>query len=239
MKRAACYLITVLCLCVVQNAYAKKVKTGVDTDNLYADSRYGVTFEKNDSWKFKIKKEKEDKPEMIRTVLNKLVYKIPDERKFSPENWTAPYGGLLIDTTSLSLEQFKGILINTESKNKQRRAIAKIAEILNRGEFIGERRLQVGNLGLGCALTFKEEYKVQTRDFRDNYNVISDHVMGELYLTIQDNKFYVLFFTAERTEYRLAKEEIEKMLTTLKFPVPATAPDSAQVDTTAAAEHTK
>jgi|GEM_PF-3559385 len=199
-------------------AWAGKVKTGKADANVFTDARYGFTFEKNDNWKFKIPKEKPDRPSVYRFELQKSIYQLPHERRFAAETWTIAYGGFFIDTTSLNLEQFKSLLIKENRKHKQKKQLAEVAEIIRDGTCVGEKRYTLGNLGVGCQLTYKEEYDAQIKDYRGVYNIITDHLMGDLYFTVDAGKVSGFFFTAERTDYRICKAEIERMLATLKFP---------------------
>lgn len=197
---------------------AKKAKTAECEGNVLTDNRYAFTFEKNDNWKFKTNKENPEKPEFFRFEIQKTNSQLPLERKFSPESWNIAYGGFFVDTTSLDLDQFKLLLAKQNRKNKQIKSIAKKAEIILTGEVVEERQLKFGNLGPGCDLTFKEEYDVQIRDVKDDYNIITDYLISDVYFAVHGGKVYGFFFTAERAEYRLCKIELEKMLAGLKFP---------------------
>jgi hypothetical protein len=205
-------------ICSSSAARADKQKTGTEDGNLYTDALYGFTFEKNDNWKFNIKDEKPEKPEKFRFRIQEANYQLPPERRFSRETWNVAYGGFFVDTTSLDLDQFKELLVTENRKNKQKNAFTKFAEIVRNGMFVAERRFKFGNLGLGYQLTFKQEYDAQIKDVRGNYDIITDHLMGDVYFTIDAGHVYIFFFTAERAEYRLCKDEIEKMLDTLHFP---------------------
>ncbi|MFC1476221.1 hypothetical protein ACFLQW_04395, partial [Candidatus Zixiibacteriota bacterium] len=70
---------------------------------------------------------------------------------------------------------------------------------------------------------------VQIRDVKDDYDVVTDYLIGDLYFTVYGGKIYGLFFTAERAEYRLCQIEIENMLATVKFPGQEKAKGSAVV----------
>ena len=219
MRKAATFILMLAILLLASSAcWAKKTKTAETDGNLLTDNRYAYTFEKNDNWKFKTNKEKPDKPQFYRFEIQKKSVQMPIERRFSPETWTNAYGGFFVDTTSLNLEQFKALLIGDNPEHKQKKNIVKKAEIIATGEWVGEKHHKFGNLGPGYQLTFKEEYDVQVRDVKDNYNVITDYLMGDVYFAVDAGKVYGFFFTGERAEYRLCKIEIEQMLALLKFP---------------------
>jgi len=205
-------------LCGSTIAWADKGKTGEEDGNVYADALYGFTFKKNDNWKFKIKKENPKKPEKYRFTMQKVVYQLPPERRFSRETWNVAYGGFFIDTTSLDLDGFKTLLIEENRKHKQKSAITKFAEIIRDGVFASEKRITFGNLAPGYLLTFKQEYDLQIKDVRDNYDIVTDHLMGDVYFTVYGGKVYLFFFTSERSEYRLCLEDIDEMLASITFP---------------------
>jgi len=217
-RKLAVFAVLATLLIGAGGTWAKKIKTGQVKENVFTDTRYGFTFEKNDAWKFKTPKEKPDEPQLFRFELQKTSFQLPKERQFAPESWTAAYGGFFIDTTSLNLEQFKTLLTTENRKHKQKKKLAKYAEIIRDGIFVAEKRYTLGNLGEGHRLTFKEEYDAQIVDIKGDYNIITDFLMGEVYFTVKAGKVYGFFFTVERAEYRIVKSEIERMLTTLKFP---------------------
>ena len=200
-------------------ANAGKVKTGAESGNVFTDARYEFTFEKSENWKFKIFDEDPKRPAGYRFRLQKAVYQVPAERQFARDTWTPACGGVFIDTTSMDLEQFKTMLATPDRKNKLRETIGRQAEIIRDG-LVGDikRTDALKKLGPAYQLTFKQEYSAQIKDVRGNYNIITDHLMGDMYVTINAGKAYVFFFTAERAEYRLAREEFERMLASLSFP---------------------
>lgn len=219
MRRETIFIVLLTALLMVPSmSWAKKAKTGEEDGNVFTDAIYGFTFEKNDTWKFKIDKEDPKKPRKYRFQLQKAVYQVPPDRQFSRNTWTAAYGGFFIDTTSLDLEQFKTLLIQENRKHKQKKSITKFAEIIRNGLFGGEKRITLGNLGPGLQLTFKEEYDVEIKDARGNYNIVTDFLMGDAYFTVTGGKVYLFFFTAERPDYRPFKLEIERMLESVAFP---------------------
>lgn len=235
MKKATVLVMALLTAFLFSlTAHAGKIKTGTEDGNVFTDARHGFTFQKNENWKFKFFDENPARPEGFRFRLQKAIYQVPAERQFARDTWTPAYGGFYIDTTSMDLEQFKTLLVTLDRKNKLRETVAKQAEIIREGLVADTKRTNVlGKLGSGYQITFKQEYAAQTKDVRGNYNVITDHLMGDLYLTIAAGKVYMFFFTAERAEYRLVKEEIERMLGSLDFPAkdkpasPSPAADSA------------
>lgn len=221
-----------LVIAVVSNSQAEKAKTADATDNLLTDNVYGYTFEKNDNWKFKTNNENSKNPEFFRFEIQKKNSQIPLERKFSPETWNTAYGSFFVDTTSLTLKQMSALF--QEKNNKQRliKNIGKKTDLINSGEFAEEKDRTFGKIGLGCVLTFKEAYDVQIRDVKDDYNIITDYLIGDVYFTIYGGKIFGFFFVAERAEYGVCKLELEKMIDTIALPGALTteAPADSQCD---------
>jgi len=218
MRIVGVLALSLVLLCGSTSAWAGKQKTGKEEGNVYSDALYGFTFEKNDNWKFKIKKEKPEKPENYRFTIQKVVYQLPPERRFSRETWNVAYGGFFVDTTSLDLDGFKTLLIEENRKHKQKGKFTKFAEIVRDGAFAAEKRITFGNLAPGYQLTYKQEFDLQIKDVRGNYDIVTDFLMGDIYFTVNGGKVYIFFFTSERSEYRLCLQDIGKMLPSITFP---------------------
>lgn len=219
--KSAILAVLVLLLCGTTPALAKKTKTGEVDKNLYTDARYGFTIEKNDNWKFQIHKEKPDKPALFRFNMAKAIYQLPTRRQFSRGTWNVAFGGFFVDTTSLTIEQFKNLLVQEtkeNKKNKQRKEILNVAEIMYLGKFGTERRFIFPKLPRGYRLTYKQDLDIEITDARGGLSVLSEHLMGETYFTIDAGLVYLFFFFSERVEYRICKQDIERMLATLTFP---------------------
>ncbi len=197
---------------------AKKVKTGVVEGNTYTDSRYGFTITKNDNWKFKVEKEKPDEPKRVRVKLQKANYQLPMERKFDPSSWTVAYGGFWIDTTSRTTKEFAAMITDIDYKDKQKKELIKFADLINEGELGTEGKIEFGNLGPGFRLVYKQEYVAEITNLKRETDLVNDYLMGEVYGAVHAGHIYLLFFNAERADYRLCKREIETMLASVYFP---------------------
>lgn len=240
MKKMLAIVLALACVFAVKsNALAEKVETAKIVDNLLTDNMYGYTFEKNDNWKFKTNKDNPQKPEFFRFEIQKKNSQIPLERKYTPETWNAAYGGFFVDTTSLTLKQISALFIEKSNSHRLLKNIGKKTELIADGEFAEEKDRILGKIGPGCALTFKLEYDVQIRDVKDEYNVITDYLIGDVYLTVYGGKIFGFLFVAERSEYGVCKVELEKMIDTITLPGTFNAeapPDSVHDSTTAPTE---
>jgi len=214
---AAMFLAFVVIVAAATISWAEKTKTANVVDNSLTDNQYGFVFEKNDNWKFQTADENPKKPEFFRFEIQKKNSQIPLERKYSPETWNPAYGAFFVDTTSLTLKQIKAMFTEKNAKYQPIKNIAKKTELIKQGLFVEEKDHAFGKLGMGCQLTFKEEYDVQIRDVKDDYDVITDYLIGDMYLTVCADKIFGFLFVAERAEYGVCRTEIEKMLETIAF----------------------
>ncbi len=221
--------LSILCLGLATGAVAKERTADVEGEVL-TDKVYGYTFTKNENWKFDIPKEKPEEPKFLRFEMAKAVFQIPADRAFSPETWTVTYGGFFVDTTSLTLKEFRDTVIRSEDKHKQRKMIAKRFDLMRNGELNEVLDVQFGAFGPAYCMTYSEEYDVQILDRAENYNVITDRLIGDLYFTVHGGHVYGLYFFSERADYRLCRTEVQRMIDSIALVETGEKADSASVE---------
>ena len=199
-------------------AAADKQPVGVVNGNEFTDQLHGYRFEKSDNWKFgKIEKEKVGEPRRLRFTASQTNFIIPENRKFSQENFNPPEIGFWVDTSSLSVEQFAEELKSRKSKLKARKDIDERFRILAQGTFEEQLKIQLDGVD-GRGLRFSFKYQAQIRNAAlDTYNLIDELRLGDIYFVKYAGKMFVVFFSSERPTYRLAKEGVEAMLLKLKI----------------------
>ena len=199
-------------------AAADKQPVGVIAGDVFTDQLHGYRFEKTENWKFgKIEKEKAGDPRHLRMTATQANYIIPENRKFSQENFNAPEIGIWVDTSSLSVDQFAEELKSRKSKLKARKDIDERFRIMAQGNFEEQLKIQLDGVD-GRGLRFSFKYQAQIRNAAlDTYNLIDEVRLGDIYFVKYSGKMIVIFFSSERPTYRLAKEDLETMLTKIKI----------------------
>jgi hypothetical protein len=199
-------------------AAANKQPVGVVAGDVFTDQLYGIRFEKTENWKFgKIEKEEADDPRHLRLTATQTNFIIPENRKFSQENFNSPEIGLWVDTSSLTVEQFAEELKSRKSKLKARKDIDERFRMMVQGNHEEQLKIQLDGVD-GCGLRFSFKYQAQIRNAAlDTYNLIDELRLGDIYFVKYAGKMVVVFFSSERPTYRLAKEDVEAMLLKIKI----------------------
>ncbi len=206
---------------------ADKQPTGIVTGDEFVDQLNGYRFEKLENWKFsKVDKEKPEDPRHIRFTATQSNFVIPENRKFSQENFNPPEIGLWVDTSSLTVEQFAEELKSRKSKLKARRDIGDAFRFLSQGEFQEQLRIQLDGID-GISLQYNYKYQAQLRNAaNDTYKLVDEVRLGDLYFVKYAGKMIVLYYSCERPTYRQVKEEVEKMILAMKIKPPVKTTDT-------------
>lgn len=205
---------------------ADKQPTGAVTGDIFVDQLYGFQFEKLENWKFsKVDKEKPEEPKHIRFTAAQTNFVIPENRKFSQENFNPPEIGIWVDTSSLTVEQFAEELKSRKSKLKARKDLSNAFRFLSQGEFQEQIKIQLDGID-GINLTYNYKYQAQIRNAaNDTYRLVDEVRLGDLYFVKYAGNMIVFFYSCERPTYRQVKEEVEGMILKMKIK-PVKAADS-------------
>jgi hypothetical protein len=89
--------------------------------------------------------------------------------------------------------------------------------MLRKGNFEEQGRIQIDGVD-GFIQQYRADYEAQLYDrARDNYTLIEEVLLGDLYIVKRGDHVFVFHFRAERINYRQVKEEVRKMILTMDF----------------------
>jgi len=220
-RRLVIAVLVAACPMAVSHAAGKQVAGRVD-GNKFVDQLYGFSFEKYDNWTFgKVQQEDPAKPARVRFTLMQQNYEIPADRQSTQESFTPPGLGLWVDTTSLSAESLAAEISNIKSKAKWRKDLAQAASFIDRGTLMDRGPIQInGSDGIRQQYRINYEAQVYNR-VTDKTSVITDALIGDLYVVTNHGRVYAFFFRAERVAYPTLKDQVKGMILTMDFTPPA------------------
>ena len=204
--------------------FAKKVKTAEHKDGVLTDLRLNYTMEIPKNWKVKTFKEKNEAPELLRTLLIQKNYMVnPDADAFDGE-YTIPEVQVYAWETDMTKEAFLDSLKSAvEVHNTQIDLIDKLNLLLS-GEYVAVQEVTLS--GEDCTLAFfKRKWdRTLVGDPSDprlraygGRIVQSIHDVHEIYIFKHNDWLYVIQGIAEAEFYSRVEQEIKKIVTSLQF----------------------
>jgi hypothetical protein len=203
-----------------------KHPTGHVIGDQFVDQRYNVTLKKYGNWKFgKIADEDSANPIHTRCLISQKNFILPSEWQDNEEKFNAPTLGLWVDTTDMVLDAYAAELAYTRSKRPSRKELARDFPILQKGDYVGQEPTKLAG-ERALLLHYRQPYEVQLEQRgTNNFKLIEEVLLGDVYLVKRDNLVFVLHFTSERAIYRTANDEAKDIIMSLDL---HPKPDSSQ-----------
>lgn len=189
MKKAICLVLTCLFFVVVVAAPALAKKAGEVKDDVYTDANHKFSVKIPTGWSPTIKDERSP----LRLVLTQKSYPVPEQFQSNRDYAQIPTISVLVDTTSLTVDQFVDSLLDSKCKSKQRQffvrnmpSIAKVYDVLKRSNTTaGDAK--------ALALEVRQQYSVEVaQSGSDMADVVQDYKSGKIFVTVKNGKAYVI-----------------------------------------------
>jgi hypothetical protein len=213
MKTVQAISIPSILLVAVCTFAADKRPTGFVQGSVYQDSAFRFTLRKYDNWKFgKIEKEDPAAPRFRRCILLQSNFQVPAEFYGNEDKFTPAKVGVYVDTTSMALEAYAAEMSNRKSRHPSRKELVSDFAVLGRGQFVEQGPTRLDSLP-AIVQHYRQDYEVQLYDrAQDQYRLMDDALLGDLYLVKRSDTVFVVHLTCERSVYRIVNDEALAMI---------------------------
>ena len=215
-----------------QCAWAEKTKTAEYKAGVLTDLKYGYSLSVLDNWKVKTFKESQDKPEILRVLLNQKNYRVNQETKDLGGDFTIPEIQIYVRPDTMTGQQFaeklKAAVLAHDASDD---LISKLNLILT-GEYIGMQNTELGGQPVVQAL-FKRPWERHLQGDPDDPRyrhfgglIVRDvHDVHEVFALNHNGNLYEIQALAENEFYQSVREEFVAIIASLNFagaqPVPS------------------
>ncbi|MDD4051197.1 MAG: hypothetical protein PHR28_04765 [candidate division Zixibacteria bacterium] len=189
MKKAVCLTLTCLFFVVMIAAPALAKKAGEVKDDVYTDGTYKFSLKVPTGWSPTIKAEKFP----LRLVLTQKSYPVPEQFQGNRDYAQIPTISVLVDTTSLSVEQFVDSLLDSKYKSKQKQFFVKNMPIIAKFHDVLKRSNVTAGDAKGLSLAVRQAYTVEVaQSGSDMADVIQDYKSGQILVIVRNGLVYVI-----------------------------------------------
>jgi len=206
---------SVLLLCAVPAAIAGKKEAGkIIGDSTYVDNKFGFSFTKPGTWKFK--KVFEDK-DIERLILIQKSPVVPAQFAKHRSYFTQPQVTILAYEADIKAKKYKDVLLAEKGKDKLRKKAYQEFILLQQDskysfEVKRTRSVKVGGKH-GVRIIGRKEYYW---DFGGGDH-ISDFMSGSIYVIDADNGIVLIEFVCEREMLRTLQSDFDAILGSFVF----------------------
>jgi hypothetical protein len=214
MKKSICVALTCLILVAMTVVPASAKKAGEVKDDVYTDGSYKFSLKVPTGWAPSIREEKSP----LRLVLTQKSYPVPEQFQDRRDYAQIPTMSVLVDTTSLTVDQFTDNLLDTKSKSKQRAFFLKNMPLINRNHDILKRSPVTAGDAKAIALEVRQEYSLEVaQPGSDMADVVQDYKSGQIYITVKNGLVYVIHGICEYKLNSSYKQFFDGIFASLKF----------------------
>jgi hypothetical protein len=217
MKRILVMLIALLICVNIADARRKKEVSGVVTDGVYQDNRFGFKFTVHTNWQARLRKDEDN----FRVVLTQKNYGIPPDFRSAQDYTYIPRLVIYADTSSLSPVAMMDSLRSATYKSKQKKAILSEFEFLTQPEIIpkGKKMPQIaGESGLVWEGQAKYAKDIQVSQSSNAGTRVNGSYSGTIILVKgEDGIMLIMHLMCETNFHEAVYEEVAAMLNTFAF----------------------
>jgi hypothetical protein len=189
-------------------------KAGEVKDDVYTDGTYKFSVKVPTGWSPTIK----DDRSPLRLVMTQKSYPAPPQFQANRDYTQIPTISILVDTTSLTVDQFVDSLLDSKCKTKQKQffvknmpLIAKVHEVLKRSN------VTIGDVK-ALALDIRQAYTVEVAQAgSDMATVVQDYKSGKIFAAVRNGKIYIIHGICEYKLNSSYDEFFNGVFTSLKF----------------------
>lgn len=214
MKRVICLASVCLFLITVIAAPVLAKKAGEIKEDVYTDGLYKFSVKVPAGWASTVKDEKSP----LRMVLTHKSYAVPQQFQGNPDYAQIPTITVLVDTTSLTVDQFIDSLLDGKFKSKQKSFFLKNMQLIAKPHDVLKRSpITVGD-AKGIAMEVRQAYTVEVaQSGSDMADVVQDYKSGQIYLTVRNGHVYVIHGICEYKLNLTYKGTFDAFFASLQF----------------------
>jgi hypothetical protein len=214
MKKAICLTSMCLFLITVIATPILAKKAGEIKDDIYTDAQYKFNLKIPAGWASTVKDEKS----ALRFVLTHKSYAVPQQFQGNPEYAQIPTINILVDTTSLSVDQFIDSLLEGKTKSKQKTFFLKYMPLIAKTHDVLKRSPVTVGDAKWVAMEVRQAYTVEVAQAgSDVADVVQDYKSGQIYLTVKNGYVFVIHGICEYKLNSTYKGIFDGFFSTWKF----------------------
>jgi len=195
MKNVLCVILAAGMLCMVAAAPVFAAKAGDIKDNVYTDTDYKFSFKVPDGWGADVKSSKSP----IRITMTQNSAPVPQQFQNGGEDYAQiPTFTVLVDTTSVTADQFMKNLTDPKFKSEQKKFFMQKLTIISK-PFDVQNEKSINIAGASAkSVQYKQRYTVEVNERgSDKSNVVTDYKGGGIFVVVKDGKVYVFHMIYE------------------------------------------
>jgi hypothetical protein len=189
MKKAICLVLTSLFLVAIIAAPALAKKAGEVKDDVYTDADLKFSVKVPTGWSPTIK----DVKSPLRLVLIQKSYPVPEQFQNNRDYAQIPTISVLVDTTSLTVEQFVDSLLDAKYKSKQKQFFTRNMPLIAKTHDVLKRSNVTAGDAKALALEVRQQYSLEVAQAgSDMADVVQDYKSGQIFVTVKNGLVYVI-----------------------------------------------
>ncbi|OGC79897.1 MAG: hypothetical protein A2145_02445 [candidate division Zixibacteria bacterium RBG_16_40_9] len=201
----------------ISDVWGKDPKTGTVEKNLFTDSRYNYQFTVPENWKAKAEKE----PSPLRAILQKTKVERYGSATYSETQVSIPSMFICVETTSLALDDFCKLLLETPKKLPNADIYLYKMEFLTNAQVLDRMKIVVDSVD-AQKIYMKKKYFKTVQDPRAPYGqektrVVEDFLLGFFVIFKKENNLFLIHCSCDREIFRINEQDWHRLLDSWKF----------------------
>lgn len=198
--------------------WGKELKTGTVENNLFTDTKYNYQFTIPENWKAKTEKE----PSPLRATLQKTKFERYGSAYYNQIQISIPTLFICVETTSLGLEDFCELLLETPQKLPNAQTYLYRLEFLTSSEALEQVKTFVDSVE-GKKIYMRKRYFKPVQDPRagygepDNTTLVEDFLLGYFLIFKKADHLFLIHCSCDRETFRMNEADWQRLLDSWKF----------------------
>jgi len=195
MKYTLCVMVAVGLFCILIAVPAFAIKSGEVKDNVYTDTDYKFSFKVPDGWGVDVKNSKS----AVRVTMTQNSAPVPQQFQGGGEDYAQiPTLAVLVDTTSVTADQFLKNLTDPKFKSEQKKFFMQKLTIISKPFDVQNEKSLNAVGGAAKSVQYKQRYTVEVNERgSDKADVITDYKGGAIFAVVKDGKIYIFHIIYE------------------------------------------
>ena len=215
MKRSIALVTFASMFCALAAGTALAEKAGVVENDVYTDTEYRFSFTVPTGWSAKIK----DAKQVLRVALMQTSPVPPSHFQGELRDYMQiPTMVVIVDTTSIGVDQFIDNLLDNNYKSKQKKGLLRYLDLIAKPHEILKRKDATFQGQKTTVVEVRQPYSMEVSERgSDRASIVNDFRTGSMFFTVRDGKMLVIHIICEYQTSSAVMQAFETTLNSLKF----------------------